>query len=382
MVDRDLHIGVVSFPVSESCLVPLRNLVDILHLVASDLYLIVGSVGFTFFMGHKNVRVYGVEHKAGANTIFAKIINYIWTQSRISCKLMKLIRKVDFWIFFIDEEYLILPILIAKLVGKGVVIASSGSGLRIAQVDRDPLAGVLALLRSTTFRLSDRIIIYSEKLIEEHSLQRYRSKIYVAHRHFIDFSMFKITKRLEERDSRVGYIGSLRKSKGVPNFIEAIPRVLEEKNNLEFLIGGSGQLQGEIELNLENMGLNRKVKILGWIPHDELPKHMNDLKLLVLPSYTEGLPNIILEAMACGTPVLATAVGAIPDVIKDGDTGFIMEDNSPECIARNIIRALNNLNLEGITKNARILVEKEYTYEAVAARYKSILTNLEEDFKL
>ena len=378
----DLHIGVVAFPGSEKSLIPLANLVDVLCPLVSNLYLITGGAGRSFFAENKNVYLYGVEHSARARAIFTRAINYVWTQSRISRQIMKLARNVDFWIFFIGGEGLVLPILASRLLRKGVVIASAGSGLKVAQAQRDPLAGVLALLQSTTYRLSDRIIMYSEKLIEEHGLQKYRNKICIAHEHFIDFSVFKITKRLEEREGRVGYIGSLSKSKGVPNFIEAIPRVLEEEGNLEFLIGGSGQLQGEIELNLENMNLNREVKIIGWIPHNKLPKHMNGLKLLVLPSYTEGLPNIILEAMACGTPVLATAVGAIPDVIKDGDTGFIMEDNSPECIARNIIRALNYPNLEEITKNARILVEQKYTYEVVAARYRSILTNLEEDLNL
>jgi len=92
-----------------------------------------------------------------------------------------------------------------------------------------------------------------------------------------------------------------------------------------------------------------------------------------LPSYTEGLPNVMLEGMACGTPVLATPVGAIPDVIKDGETGFIMEDNSPACIAENIERALNNPDLERIIENARELVEKEFTYEATVERYKKAL---------
>ena len=122
--------------------------------------------------------------------------------------------------------------------------------------------------------------------------------------------------------------------------------------------------------------LNNKVELTGWIPHDELPDYSNMSKLIVLPSYTEGLPNIMLEAMACGTPVLATPVGAIPDVIKDGETGFIMENNSPECIAENVERALNHPDLDKIVKNARESVEKEFTYEATLGRYRKIMEEL------
>ena len=71
------------------------------------------------------------------------------------------------------------------------------------------------------------------------------------------------------------------------------------------------------------------------------------LKLLVLPCYTEGLPNVMLDAMACGTLVLAISVGAIPDPIKNDETRFIMGDNSPECIARSVVKALNYRDLIG-----------------------------------
>ena len=80
--------------------------------------------------------------------------------------------------------------------------------------------------------------------------------------------------------------------------------------------------------------------------------------------------------MACGTPVLATPVGGVPDVIKDDETGFIIEDNSPECIAENVERALNSPDLDKIVKNARELVEKEFTYEAAVERYREILENI------
>jgi glycosyltransferase involved in cell wall biosynthesis len=71
------------------------------------------------------------------------------------------------------------------------------------------------------------------------------------------------------------------------------------------------------------------IDLPGWISHDDLPNYLNRFWLLVLPSYTERFPGIMLEAMSCGTPVLATPVGVIPDVIIGEKTGFIMENSTP-----------------------------------------------------
>jgi len=139
---------------------------------------------------------------------------------------------------------------------------------------------------------------------------------------------------------------------------------------------GDGQLCDKIKKYLDENNLNDKIKLAGWIPHEELPDYLNELKLVVLPSYTEGLPNLMLEAMACDTPVLATPVGAIPDVIKDGETGFIMENNSPECIAENVMRALEHSDLERIVGDARALVGREFTYEVAVERYRKILEGI------
>jgi glycosyltransferase involved in cell wall biosynthesis len=84
----------------------------------------------------------------------------------------------------------------------------------------------------------------------------------------------------------------------------------------------------------------------------------------------------MLEAMACGTPVLATSVGAIPDIITDGRTGFIMENNSPECIAANVIRALNSPELEQVAEHGRQFVQDNFTFERVITRWKEILEEI------
>jgi len=368
------RICVITFPISRTGVVPLSNLVEILSAVSKELHLITG--GYSSFLENGRVHTHLVEHRAGAKAGFTRSTNYILTQLRLSGKLLQVANSTDLWVFFLGGEGLALPMLAAKLLGKHVIIASTGSGLKVARAQGDPLAKASAVLQAITHRLSDRIIVYSERLVEEHRLWKYKDKISIAHKHFLDFSKFRIERRLDERDDVVGYVGALSKAKGISNLLEAIPMVLERRNRVQFLVGGDGELRTSVEQCLSGDSFCGNAKSVGWIPHDELPKYLNELKLLVLPSYTEGLPNIILEAMACGTPVLATPVGAIPDVIRDGETGFIMENNSPECIAENIIRALDHPDLEQIARNARALVEREFTFEKAVERYRQILNRL------
>jgi glycosyltransferase involved in cell wall biosynthesis len=378
---KKVNVGILTFPISEAGNVPLLNLIDVLYHFSGDIYLITGNAGYDFFKGNEKIHAYGVEHESGANVV-TRVVNFIYTQLKISYTLAKIDRNVDLWIFFIGGDYLVLPMLTAKLLRKNVVLAFAASSVQIAfaassvqmlKSANDSLFKPTEILSKINCTLSNKIILYSENLIKEWNLERYRNKICTAYKHFLDFDKFKMKKKFDERENFVGYIGRFSEEKGTLNFVEAIPRILDERGEIRFLIGGAGQLQDKIEEYLDEKNLNDKVKLTGWIPHDALPDYLNELKLVVLPSYTEGLPNILLEAMACGTPVLATPVGAIPDVIKDGKTGFILENNSPECIAKNILNVLTYPNLDKIVKSTRELVEKEFTYKAAVERYREIL---------
>ena len=357
------NIGIITQPISKAGFGPLSNLVKIISSFSSPTYVITGNEGMNLLQKHnQRIHILGIQHKPKEN-VFIRIIYHVCMQLRISFKLIKQAKSVNVWIFFLDSHALLLPVLTAKLIRKKIIFTLAASIAKSAEAHKNILDKVSIYSEAINFRLSDHIILYSQDLIKGWNLEKYGNKISIAHEHLLDFDKFKMQRQLNEREKLVGYVGRLSEEKGVLNFVRAILELSKGISGVEFLIGGDGRLRGEIEKYLSEESLKGKVELPGWIPHDELPGYLNQLKLLVLPSYTEGLPNIMLEAMACGTPILATPVGAIPDIIKEGETGFLMENNSPECIATNVIRALDHPDLEGIAQRARSLVEREFTFE-------------------
>lgn len=368
------RIGILTFPIGEAGCISTSNLVDIFRSLSNDIYLITGNAGYYFFRGDKSIHVYDIKHKSG-QTIITRIIRYISTQLKISFKLLKISKNVDIWIFFIGGNILILPLLISKFLKKKVIMIYAGSSFQSMTSSGSSYSMPVNILENINGYLSDNIIVYSQTLIKEWGLEKYKNKIFIAPRHFLNQEEFNIKKKFVDRDNLVGYIGRLSEEKGPLNFVKAIEKMPKEIFNIKYFIGGDGKLRNDIKKYLESESLFN-VEMIGWISHQKLPDYLNELKLIVLPSYTEGLPNIMIEAMACGTPVLANPVGSIPDIIKDGETGFIMEDNSPECIAKNIQRVLVCPYLDSIIKNARGLVLEECTYEAAVNRYKKILSEV------
>jgi glycosyltransferase involved in cell wall biosynthesis len=314
-------------------------------------------------------------------TIFTRILRYIYLQLKLSFLLIKLSKKYNIVIFFM-ESGAYLPAVVAKLLRKKIILLLPSQILEHARSPqiatyKSFIYNFLICLQPLSYKLSDRIIVYSPRLITEWNLKKYESKILIAHRHFLNFSSFTLRKKVSERENLIGYIGRLSKEKGVLNLVRAVPLILKSRKDVSFSIIGDGELFLEINDIIRREKLDRHLKLEGWVSHEKLSDYLNSFKLVILPSYTEGLPNVILEAMACGTPVLATPVGAIPDVIKNEETGFLLKSNDLKHIAEKIIELLNEPELlEKVSFNAYNFVRENFNYRKVLENWRKIIESI------
>ncbi len=136
----------------------------------------------------------------------------------------------------------------------------------------------------------------------------------------------------------VGVVGRFSQEKGHRYLIEALPKIIREFPELKVMLVGEGPLQDEIQQQVEKAGLKSQVIFTGY--QSNVQDFYRAIDLLVLPSLSEGMPNVALEAMLFGKPVVATRVGGVPEVVVDGETGILVDAQNSEQLAAAIIRLI------------------------------------------
>lgn len=284
-------------------------------------------------------------------------------------------------LFFGATSYL-LPIAVARAIGKTVVLEPRGDvplTLRLQWEQRVPaavarlLSGIVRTLERIGYRLSDGIVTYTPAMASELGLEAFEHKLHPNGARYVDVERFRPRTPFEERDRTVGYLGRLDEEKGIRELARAVPELPE---GVTFRFIGDGDLRPWLERELSEEIEAGSAEVTGWVDHDEVPAELDHLRLLVMPSQpTEGLPTTILESLACGTPVYATPVSGVPDVVRDGETGFLMRTTDPDEIAADVASILDR-DLERIGANGRALIESEYSFDAAVDRYREILEDL------
>jgi glycosyltransferase involved in cell wall biosynthesis len=138
----------------------------------------------------------------------------------------------------------------------------------------------------------------------------------------------------------IGLVGRLDPIKGHPVFLEAARILVAERADLVFVCVGDGPepYRGQLHSLGAELGLGERLIWAGSRAYGDMPSVYSALDLLCLPSRSEGLPNVIAEAMACGVPCVATRVGGVPEIM--GDLGIIVPPGDPAALARGVLAAL------------------------------------------
>ena len=157
-------------------------------------------------------------------------------------------------------------------------------------------------------------------------------------------------------------VGRLCEQKGQLLLVEAIKNLSEQQVEVELTLAGDGEMRTEIESLIIKYQLEDKIKITGWISSDEVKAHILASQVLILPSFAEGLPVVIMEAMSLRRPVISTYIAGIPELVQDGENGWL-------CVAGDITALTNTMREALSTPVVRLQEMGDAAFARVTARH-------------
>jgi glycosyltransferase involved in cell wall biosynthesis len=169
----------------------------------------------------------------------------------------------------------------------------------------------------------------------------------------------------------IGVVARLQPEKGVANFLQAATRVSRIFPEAGFLVVGDGPLREELLSLVERLGISKRVRFLGY--RTDSRALMGLMDVLVVPSLTEGSPLIVLEAMAAGIPVVASAVGGIPDQLRHGEEGILVPPDDPDALGEALGALLRDpAYARRLGETGRLRTENEFSHETLVRRIEGV----------
>jgi glycosyltransferase involved in cell wall biosynthesis len=160
----------------------------------------------------------------------------------------------------------------------------------------------------------------------------------------------------------LGNVAALVDHKDHATLLAAMPHVLHDLPNLHLVIAGEGELRPQLEAQIHRLNLGGAVHVLGY--RKDVPRLLRALDAFVLSSKLEGLGTSILDAMACGLPVVATAAGGIPEMVVHEQTGLLVPAQQPEALAAAVVRIFRDCEeARKLAQAGKELVHRRFTVE-------------------
>jgi glycosyltransferase involved in cell wall biosynthesis len=169
----------------------------------------------------------------------------------------------------------------------------------------------------------------------------------------------------------VGAVGNLYAVKGHGGLIRALPAIVRQHPGARLVILGRGPLRDRLEAEARALGVGDRVHLLGY--RDDVAKWLGAMDVFASASLSEGLPLSVLEAMAAAKPVVVTDVGGMPEIVRDGETGFVVPAADPEALAEKISALLASPALAGeLGAAGRRRVREAFSLDGMVARYRDL----------
>lgn len=279
-------------------------------------------------------------------------------------------------------HYIPVAIFFKYLLGKKVVVRLEGGGWRgdfqrLEQVKGKKVICWAAKRADVLVAISDEI---EKEIVERGFPQERVARISNA----VDCTLFKPKSSYwHNRETRIGYVGRLEEGKGVELLIDAVGEIISQLPALQLFIVGNGSLKPRLVEKVNDMGMGERIIFLGdkESVHDEY----TTFDLLVMPSFSEGMSCVVLEAMACGLPVVATSVGGNSELMDPVDRGKTPIESGSFRIGQNGL-LVNPGDTQGLGRAMRYLIEHKSRAEelgrcarkAVETHYS--LENISDDY--
>lgn len=172
-------------------------------------------------------------------------------------------------------------------------------------------------------------------------------------------------------------LGRLNERKGTYDLLSIVNEVVEEFKDVKFILAGDGDLK-KLNNKINQLGINEYVEVLGWINKEKREEILKDTLIYVLPSYNEGMPMSVIEAISYGIPTISTWVGGIPQLIDNNESGFLIQPSDTEDLKNKIITLLENSNLrESMSKKGYQKIDKRFNLENQISQLINIYTKVE-----
>jgi glycosyltransferase involved in cell wall biosynthesis len=189
----------------------------------------------------------------------------------------------------------------------------------------------------------------------------------------INVEKMKKTENFRRVPYRLLYLGWYIKEKGVYELVDAIEILLKKGIKIQAEFFGTKNIE-ELSDYVAAKKLTEQIRIKGWINNGNKLKALYECTALILPSHSEGIPNVILEAMATKTPIIATSVGGLRELLKDSENAIIAEVNNPRDLSKKILRCLENKELRHrISENAYRNVCMKHDVRIIKQEFRKIV---------